>query len=292
VGGDIFQGNVVSAALKWSERAAEQGHVEAQLFTGMIYLKLADSLTETDQADGKSRLQKEGLRWIESAANGNVVAAQLRLGYVYMSGLHGAERDPKLCLKWIKAAANHGNARAIYLYSQLYQTLADEVSLSAIVEKTEELLLKAAEKGCAEAQFALGQKRLSVVLQNFEDDYQKALVAAHQSGDFEKSELWQAVSLIQKAARTSAKYPKAAFTMAHLLLDESRIYGEEEPQIECIAEAAQYLEKVILWEKSEETRTYAKQLLTSLTQQDQVRKRFIDQKIMFSYIKSRFGIKS
>jgi TPR repeat protein len=206
--------------------------------------------------------------------------------------LHGTEKDPRVCLKWIKAAANHGNARAIYLYSQLYQSLADEVSLSSVVQKTEELLLESAEKGCAEAQYALGQKRLSLVLKNFDDDYQKALISAHNSGSFENSELWQAVSLIQKAARVSAKFPKAAFTMAHLLLDESRIYGEEEPQIECIAEAAQYLEKVIVWEKNEETRMYAKELLTSLTQQDQVRKRFLDQKVMFSYFKSRFGIKS
>jgi hypothetical protein len=80
--------------------------------------------------------------------------------------------------------------------------------------------------------------------------------------------------------------------MAHLLLDESRIYGEEEAQIECIVEAVQYLEKVLLWEKSEETRSYASKLISSLTQEDRVRKRFLDQKMMFSYVKSRFGIKS
>ncbi len=89
------------SALVLLERAAEQGHPQAQARMGEAY---AEGL-------GVERDTLWAARWFGKAARQGVAASQARLGHAFASG-EGVPRDPLQAVAWYRAAADQGHAGA------------------------------------------------------------------------------------------------------------------------------------------------------------------------------------
>ena len=64
------------ASLQWFEKAAEQGHADAQYNTGMIYA--VGALVPQDLP--------RAAKWLDKSANQGNAAAQSSLGFLYANG--------------------------------------------------------------------------------------------------------------------------------------------------------------------------------------------------------------
>ncbi len=92
------------SAADWYEKAAQQGHAQAQFNLGFLHYHGAG---EGDLALPQDLAQ--ATRWLSAAAEaGNPMAAQL-LGRIYSRG-HGTEADEEAALHWSRRAAEHGLA--------------------------------------------------------------------------------------------------------------------------------------------------------------------------------------
>lgn len=98
-------------ALRWFQRAAEQGLAEAQYEVGGAYYVGA----------GAPKDIATGLKWLELAAKGGVVSAQSDLGTIYLEGRHGVTKDTTVGLMWLNRASYRGDARAYYRLGLAYQ---------------------------------------------------------------------------------------------------------------------------------------------------------------------------
>lgn len=85
-------------AAYWYERAAKQGHAEAQYNLARLYAT----------GQGVARDQGEALRWVRSAASQGYVPAQARFGMRLASG-SGIAQDHRLAYFWLTLAYLHGD---------------------------------------------------------------------------------------------------------------------------------------------------------------------------------------
>lgn len=76
-------------SLKWIEKAAQQGIVEAQMMAGISYWNGLDVKMD----------EKRGIRWFEKAANQGEPGAFYYLGAAYYLG-KGVKQDYLECYKW------------------------------------------------------------------------------------------------------------------------------------------------------------------------------------------------
>lgn len=90
------------AGLVLLERAAEQGHPDAQMRIGEAY---------ATGREGVSRDPAWAVRWFGKAARQGVPAARSRLGAAHATG-EGAPQDPILAAAWYRLAAAAGHADA------------------------------------------------------------------------------------------------------------------------------------------------------------------------------------
>lgn len=122
-----------NAAIDWFRRAAEGGHVAAQVHLGMIQAQMQDfeqsarwfeKAAEQGDAEGMTNLailyfrglgveqdRARGFDWLTKAAVQGDPANQLQLGMLYMDGA-GGEPDVDNGLKWIRRAAEQGFVEA------------------------------------------------------------------------------------------------------------------------------------------------------------------------------------
>lgn len=98
------------AAMPYYEKSAEQGIADAQYALSQIYINLKDLPEE------KTRRARE---WLLRAARAGYDTAQLDLGMWLVNGTAG-ERNYDAGFKWIKRAAEGGNAVAQSKLAQLY----------------------------------------------------------------------------------------------------------------------------------------------------------------------------
>ena len=63
----------------------------------------------------------EALRWFMTSADGGLAVAQLRLGQMYLNGEGGVKKDYAVSAKWLKLAAQQGNAAAQNSLAVLYE---------------------------------------------------------------------------------------------------------------------------------------------------------------------------
>jgi TPR repeat protein len=92
-----------ATALRLYRRAAEQGHVDAQLELGYIYFK------------GQMRLpvdDVESAKWYLRAAELGNAMAQRNIGMAYRFG-QGVPKDPVMGLMWLNLAVAQGYKRAV-----------------------------------------------------------------------------------------------------------------------------------------------------------------------------------
>ncbi|MCR5175651.1 MAG: sel1 repeat family protein [Anaerovibrio sp.] len=97
-------------AFVWYERAAEQGHVEAQFMLSVFY---------SDGLLGEEDSQK-GFEWCKRAAEQGHVQAQRELAYSYQEGM-GIEKNIQKAFEWYKRAAEQGDGPAQLHVANYYE---------------------------------------------------------------------------------------------------------------------------------------------------------------------------
>ncbi|MDD9842129.1 MAG: tetratricopeptide repeat protein [Alphaproteobacteria bacterium] len=127
----------------WIRKAAEQGHVEAQLHLGWHYVS----------GEGVPQNDKEAVKWVRKAAEQGLAEAQLVLGLAYTEG-EGVPQNDKEAVKWVRKAAEQGLAEAQLVLGLAY-TEGEGVPQND--KEAVKWVRKAAEQGLAEAQLVLGR---------------------------------------------------------------------------------------------------------------------------------------
>lgn len=141
-GNKAFKEENYAEALKWFEKAAEQGDAWAQNELGFMYL------------NGKGVVQNFSLaeHWFGKAAEQGLEQAQCSLGLMYHSGL-GVAQNFSLAAQWYRKAAEQGFIYAQFLLGVMYEYgrgVEQNFSLA------EHWYRKAAEQGDASAQCNIG----------------------------------------------------------------------------------------------------------------------------------------
>jgi TPR repeat protein len=104
---------------KWYRRAAERGHVYAQVKLGTQYL----------QGNGVPQDYAEALKWLRLAADQGNPLAQAKLGEMYLDG-KGVPQDYVLAHMWFTLAAAKGQQDA----ASLRDALAKRMTPAQIAE--------------------------------------------------------------------------------------------------------------------------------------------------------------
>jgi hypothetical protein len=130
-------------ALKWLRQAAGQGELTAQLNLAVLL----------DQGRDLPKDLKESVTWYEKAATQGSVVAAARLGRVYLTGEGGLSREPIAAAKWLKQAAEAGNAEAQNTYGLMEQ---EGTGMEKNPREAVEWFKRAAEQDNTSAQATLG----------------------------------------------------------------------------------------------------------------------------------------
>ena len=143
-------------AVRWYRKAADQGHIEAQLALGQCYRS----------GFGVEKDENEAIRWFSNAveqcrqaADQGNAEAQLFLGKCYMEGW-GVKEDKKEAVRWYRKAADQGFARAQYELGFCYNIGENQYYGYGVKKDDKEAARwyrKAADQGYAKAQYALGK---------------------------------------------------------------------------------------------------------------------------------------
>ena len=123
-------------ALSLFAQAAEQGHVEAQLYMA-VFFQMKEQYTQA-------------MLWYRKAANAGNATAQFAIGNMYELGDCGLTQDMNQALYWYRKSAEQGFASAQYSMAVHYINNEKNYAEGAI------WLRKAAEQGHDKAQFHLG----------------------------------------------------------------------------------------------------------------------------------------
>ena len=129
-------------AAKWYRKAADQGNADAQYSLGVLY----------DRGQGVPQDDAEAVRLYHLAAEQGLADAQLNLGVMYSLG-QGAAQDDAEALKWFRKAGEQGHAEAQNVLGWIYRKGKGVPYEYAEAAKWYRL---AADQGHAEAQFNLG----------------------------------------------------------------------------------------------------------------------------------------
>jgi len=103
-------------ALRWFQRAARQGNVEAQyIFARALKEENPEALFLMGlmyrTGDGVTKDIPEAVKWLQKAAKKGHLEAQYTLGAMYENG-DGVEKDRARASKWLKMAAEKGHDEA------------------------------------------------------------------------------------------------------------------------------------------------------------------------------------
>lgn len=85
-------------ALEWFEKAANQGHREAQYMTGLLYKE--------------NKNASLAISWFVQAAKQEHVESMYQLGLIYENGYYGVLQNKSLSRRWYKSAAKYGHKEA------------------------------------------------------------------------------------------------------------------------------------------------------------------------------------
>ncbi len=141
-GRGVAQSDALGA--KWVSSAAQLGVPEAQYALGTLYAN----------GRGVPRDDAQAVKWLKAAAAQGYVPAQLVLGRMYLAGA-GVPRDYPEAMRNFRSA---DTPEAWYQMGLMYQQ-----GLGAVASDAEAAVwwLKAAQRGSAEAQFAIGRLYLN-----------------------------------------------------------------------------------------------------------------------------------
>ena len=137
--GAFQQDNV--QAVTWYRKAAEQGHVGAQLALGTIY----------EEGSRVTKDDTEAVAWFRKAAEQDNADGQYDLGRMYEFG-SGVAKDDVQAATWYRKAAEQGNAEAKKSLNRIHPNSDGDAEIVA----PSWWYRKKAEQGDAAAQFVLG----------------------------------------------------------------------------------------------------------------------------------------
>ncbi|MEO6421959.1 MAG: tetratricopeptide repeat protein [Candidatus Nitrotoga sp.] len=129
-------------AAEWYEKAAIQGHAEAQASLGMLYVN----------GDGVSKDYVKGVDWLQKASAQGNANAQLNLGWLYRDN-KGIPKNAAKALEWWQNAAERGFAHAQFTLGVIYNKGED---VPRNVARALEWWQMAAMQGYPDAQLNLG----------------------------------------------------------------------------------------------------------------------------------------
>lgn len=162
-------------AFYWFKKAANQGDVDAQMFTAAAYLygvgvkananmaksyyimaskngnPVAQYTLAVNFLDSRYRINKKmGLIWLTKSAEQNNPKAEYELGRMYLMGDY-VNKDKDTAMQWLTKAADQGYVKSYYLLGKYYQNLKTP-DLQAAIEWYE----KAAKLNYSPAKYQLG----------------------------------------------------------------------------------------------------------------------------------------
>ncbi|MBK8189398.1 MAG: SEL1-like repeat protein [Vampirovibrionales bacterium] len=143
------KGKRYEEAMRWFQRAADQGHQDA-LFS-VAYL--------VEKGLGVTRDPAQAFRRYLRAAETGMPEAQLKVGMLYEAG-QGVEKNPQQAAQWYRKAADQGFALAQYAYGALAQAGS---GMAANAAEAFRYFKQAADRG-----LAIAQLRASVMLESGE----------------------------------------------------------------------------------------------------------------------------
>ena len=130
-------------AAEWYRRAADKGHVGAQINLAVMSL----------DGYGVRRDAVQAVAWYRKAADRGDALAQFSLGSIYETGLDGIARDVAVAAEWYRKAAEQGLVSAQYRLGELFR---EGRGVRRDREQAIAWLRKAADQGDANAQIELG----------------------------------------------------------------------------------------------------------------------------------------
>ena len=101
----------MTEAVKWYQKGAEQGDVEAQCLLAMAY---------EDGREGVDKNPSKAVEWYSKAAEKGYDFAQRHLGQCYEEG-KGVEKNLYEAVKWYEKAAEQGDILGIWALGRLYE---------------------------------------------------------------------------------------------------------------------------------------------------------------------------
>ena len=146
----------MSAAIKWLQKASDNGSKEAK----EVLLRCQNDNADYQFSMGKKYYEGEGvdkdvskaIEWLRMAAENGHGRAQYVLGLAYFIG-QGVEKNPTTGTMWLRKAAENGNAEAQF---QLGKNYFNGENVDKDEAKAALWIRKAAENGIAEAQYVFG----------------------------------------------------------------------------------------------------------------------------------------
>lgn len=100
-------------AMKWYRKAAEQGHVRAQFYLGLI-------LERGIGAERLERNREEAEKWIGKAAEQGYGTAMCWMGYYCMGNAVTISKDEEAARRWYLGAAEAGSGEACFRLGLIY----------------------------------------------------------------------------------------------------------------------------------------------------------------------------
>ena len=98
-------------AVKWYQKAAEQGYAKGQVRLGHAYLYGWGGITTNEE---------EAVKWYRKAAEQGYAEGQYNLGNCFYSG-YGVTKDEEEAMKWYHKAAEQGYGNSYYDLGLIYQ---------------------------------------------------------------------------------------------------------------------------------------------------------------------------
>lgn len=220
-------------ALKWYNKAAEQGHEEAQKNFNNLFHRQRFKITTTGTSSSSRRPYNEtekkviysadkqfalgekcyygrgveksyekAMEWYKKAANQGHAEAQCSLGYMYSRGI-GIQQDYKKAAEWYEKAADQGHAKGLFNLGSMYY---NGRGVPKDIEKAKTLFDRAAKKGDKDAKTILTKlnKTTEAKTRKTNDGVAQGSLSLRERAQKSKLLFDQAVELKRKGQYTAA----------------------------------------------------------------------------------------
>jgi TPR repeat protein len=146
-------------AMKWYEKAREQGHEAAkQAVERLRGGRTASRVTEQPLKPTESEKLSGKLRGLFQEAENGYASAQFELGNRYLNGGEGLSKNYMEAIRWYRKAADQEHTDAQFNLAQMYE---DGTGVKKNMHEAVKWYTRSAEQGFAESQYRLGQIYMS-----------------------------------------------------------------------------------------------------------------------------------